>query len=479
MIEGEDKIIMPQGSPLDMGEIEKAKELVKHSLYWHTRYVHGFSMPKHQKRWARVLQDDRYDRIIIVAPPKYGKSPTLVDYIGWKIGKDTEGYHCIYLSSTARQANKYSVALRDTVDLNDNYKLLYDVKPDKNKGWGESEWFVKRKDQADKDPTVQSCGIGGPILGATVQELFFDDIADEENMTTEYQREKLMDWVKSTPMSRLVPGKSRAVMTCTRWHESDPAAQFKEQGWKVFDMSALDENGESTYPTFWTIPELEKRKVDLGTRKFELMFQNNVLPAEGAIFKREYWRYWKQGEAPWQITGDGYQPIIDIVQSWDTAHKAKKENDYSACETWAVVKSGFYLLNAWRGKLTYPQLKIAFQQLYDQFKPHYVLIEDAASGQDLIMDMRVSTTVPIVAIQVDKDKVSRANTSVAQVEAGNVFIPEEASWRQNWEYEHEIFPTGKNDDWVDTTTQFLNWARTHVTTGPSSPVGVSQTSRWR
>jgi len=287
-----------------------------------------------------------------------------------------------------------------------------------------------------------------------------------------------MEWLKSTPLSRLVPGHSRAIMICTRWHEDDPAGIFESEGWTVVQMPAIDDEGNSTYPEYWTLPDLAQSKIDLGTYKFELMFQNNVLPAGGSIFKHEWWRYWENGTAPWQLAGELNQPILAIVQSWDTAHKGKEKNDYSACETWAIVKGGHYLLNAWRAKLDYPKLKVAFKQMNEQFHPRYILVEDAASGQDLILEMRQDTTLPIVAITVSHDKVARAHAVTPVIETGNVYLPKGAGWLHDFEYEHEIFPGGKNDDWVDTTTQFLNWARMHVTTGPSQPIGVEKQSIW-
>lgn len=460
-------------------EIEQGRDAIKSSIYGHTRFVHGYSLKSHHQSWVRALEDMSIKRVVLVAPPKYGKTPTVgLDYLGWRIGNNSS-YHGIYVSNTATQANKPSVALRDTIAYNKKYRWLYGLEPDVYKGWSEMEWFVKRPNESDKDPTLQACGVGGPLLGATVDEVIFDDVADPENMATAYQRQKTIEWLKKVPMSRLVPGVSRAIMICTRWHEEDPAAHFIEDGWMPIELKAIDEEGNSTYPEYWTLDDLENSRVDLGHRDFELMFQGRVLPEEGGVFKREWWRYWRQGEAPWQIEGEGHQPIQAIVQTWDTAHKEKQQNDYSACETWAVTKGGYYLMNAWKAKLNFPKLKIAFVNVYKQFNPMAVLVEDAASGQDLIAEMKVESTIPIIAIQVSRDKVARAHAVTPTIEAGNVYIPEEASWRQEWEYEHEVFPAGAHDDWVDCTTQFLNWIRTHSAGAPSTPSELKQQSKWR
>ena len=280
-----------------------------------------------------------------------------------------------------------------------------------------------------------------------------------------------------------MPG-GRAVMITTRWHEEDPAAIFEADGWAVLPMSAIDEAGKSTYPTYWTMPELEKRRIDLGHRRFELMFQNNVLPSEGVIFKHEWWRYWQTPDnpyAPWEHPDPNMrQPVHAVVQVWDTSFKAKQQNDYSACETWYVCAGGYYLVNAWRGKLDFPRLKVVAVALYEQHKPMAVLIEDAASGQDLIPELRATTRIPVLPIKVKGDKVARAQSVTPLIEAGNVFLPWSEHWRPEWEFEHEIFPGGANDDWVDDTSHFLGWARNRQFSGPmAQPSGMVQKSRWR
>lgn len=792
-------------------EMEARRERYRSSLLRHTKFIHNTTLWPHQRVWAEALEDTSIKRLLIIAAPKFGKTPTVgLDYLGWRIGRQPDDYHAIYLSNTKTQATKPSVALRDTIKNNPRYRWLYNVKLDPDKGTAEAEWFVKRENVADKDPTLQCCGMFGSILGATVEEVIFDDIADPENMATAYQREKVMEWIMAVPMSRLVPGVSRAVMICTRWHDDDPASHFEKLGWKVLHLPAIDESGESTYPQYWTLGDLEERKIDLGVRGFELQFQGRVLQAEGVVFKREWWKYWtNEGEtqAPWLRSQPEHQPILAIVQSWDsvgeqevltlkrhretqvmtfgdfweradgvvthstdgreykvvrdwqiegrsrwtgvkyitrhwfegdlcdvrtrsgrvlvtpnhsliaedgskllpgdlehrqnlpapawrrvprirakvgaeyslftgsldlawvcgffvaegsvsggrdtitsfankkadlldfvkttierelhfrvrivpaadgvdraacgwrpvgeyfkrfydgrkqkivaadvfsatddvrkafldgymagdghwgakpeyctkspilaqqiamlfnelyglkprfywrrdkvhiyrvivgqrvdtlanvvrqvpysgwvydieteehrfragvggilvsnTAHKGKVTNDYSACETWAVCAGGYYLLNAFRAKMDYPKVKIAFKQIYEQFHPQMVLVEDAASGIDLVLEMKLTTTIPVFPIRVAKDKKARAAAATPVIESGNVHIPREATWLADWLYEHEVFPGGKNDDWVDCTTQFINWARGRFGPTRATLTSVPKTSKWR
>ncbi len=57
------------------------------------------------------------------------------------------------------------------------------------------------------------------------------------------------------------------------------------------------------------------------------------------------------------------------------------------------------------------------------------------------------------------DKIIRASTASAQIEAGRLYLPEDAPWLADFEHELVTFPNGRHDDQVDAHSQFLNWSR--------------------
>ena len=62
-----------------------------------------------------------------------------------------------------------------------------------------------------------------------------------------------------------------------------------------------------------------------------------------------------------------YGPTIalrfdQIIQTWDTANKPTELADYSVCTTWGVKGPTFYLLNVFRKKLAFPDLKRAVSE---------------------------------------------------------------------------------------------------------------------
>lgn len=151
-----------------------------------------------------------------------------------------------------------------------------------------------------------------------------------------------------------------------------------------------------------------------------------------------------------------------ITQSWDTAHKAAAHNDPSVCLTAQKRENGVHrILDVAVMRLEYPELKRRMVELAARWQPHAILIEDKASGQSLLQDMRrEQPQLPVIAMQPKADKVTRFAQVTPMIEAGRVALPREASWLAEFEAELVSFPNGAHDDQVDALSQYLNWVRT-------------------
>lgn len=301
-------------------------------------------------------------------------------------------------------------------------------------------------------------GRGGPITGRGAHLLLIDDpLKDAEEANSETIRRQLHEWYSSVAYPRLQPG-GAVVLVSTRWHEDDLAGHLLRRdprGWVVLSLPAIAEvddsfrrAGEALWPEKYPIKELEEKRAVIGGRTFDSLYQQHPSKAEGAIFKREWWRYVRE-----------FPAFRRIVQSWDTAFKTGAENDYSVCTTWAEGDNGYYLLWFWRGRVEFPELKKRVSWLAEQWKPSVILVEDRASGQSLVQELRHASPLPIIQVKVDKDKLARAEAITPLIEAGRVFLPESAPWLNDFVNELAAFPTGAHDDAVDSTTQALNYLR--------------------
>jgi len=148
-----------------------------------------------------------------------------------------------------------------------------------------------------------------------------------------------------------------------------------------------------------------------------------------------------------------------ILQSWDTANKPSELADYSVCTTWGLRKEHFYLLNVFRRKLAYPDLKRAVCEQHRMFGSSTILIEDKASGTQLIQDLIEEGLSAVFAMKPDGDKIMRLHAQTATIENGFVHLPTSAPWLTDYLHELTIFPNGRHDDQVDSTAQALAWTK--------------------
>ena len=145
------------------------------------------------------------------------------------------------------------------------------------------------------------------------------------------------------------------------------------------------------------------------------------------------------------------------MQSWDTANKATELSDFSVCTTWGVKGKDLFLLAVFRRRLEYPALKRAVREQLSLFGANEVLIEDKASGTQLIQELIADGCHGVTRYQPTTDKIMRLNSQTGVIENGFVHIPETAPWLAEYLHEMTVFPKGKHDDQVDSTAQFLDW----------------------
>jgi len=227
-------------------------------------------------------------------------------------------------------------------------------------------------------------------------------------------------------------------------NEQGSSLSFRQINWKSFNYSSYD----NPLLDVEDIKEVEK-EIPLFLREQEIRGKF-VEQNASELIKREWWKFYTVESEKWKVESKR------IVQSWDTAFKTKEENDFSVCTTWGISKSHFYLLDVFRERLEFPELKRKVVQLAEKYNVNEILIEDKASGQSLIQELERETRLPVKKIKVDRDKYSRLVAITPLIEAGKIVLPEGAHWVEQFINEFEEFPNGEFDDQVDSTTQAIN-----------------------
>jgi len=250
---------------------------------------------------------------------------------------------------------------------------------------------------------------------------------------------------------------------------------------RLLSLSGTVKTGGSTYDNAANLaPEFVEdiRKAYEGTQLGRQEIHAELIdPSEYGLLKRPWWRKWVHREMP---------ECSAVIQSWDLSYGEKEESgSFSACTTWGVFKPKkdapecMILLDAWRGRVPFPELRRKAQDLYDDHNPDFVLVENKASGLSLVQELRKAgipvrkfdPNAVITGIRggqgFDAKRV-RAHASSVILEGGRVYAPcrlnedrksrnpaEFVDWAEAVIAECETFQgvAGEVNDYVDTCTQ--------------------------
>ncbi len=402
-------------------------------------------------------------RLIINLPPRTLKSHAVsVAFAAWLLGRDP--HKQILCASYAQDlADKHARDCR-TLIKSDFYRRLFprtvlsEVKQSVNDFMTTKQGFR------------MATSVGGVVTGRGADVIILDDIMKPEEALSETRRRAANDWYFNTLLSRLNSKEHGVIIiVMQRLHQEDLVGEVLDRGqWEVLSLPAIaidDEQypyrnwfgeftferqaGEALHPERDSKETLLKIREDIGEYNFQSQYQQSPITREGGIVKREWLKFYEPGTLP-----NDYRWVL---QSWDTACKNGDANDYSVCTTWMCIGTNFYLVDVFRARLIYPELKKAAIELFQKFQPGEVIIEDQASGTALIQELQASGLYCIKAFKPEpgSDKRARFAGQSIKFENGRVFLPKQAPWREEYVREITGFPGTKYDDQVDSTTQAL------------------------
>jgi predicted phage terminase large subunit-like protein len=288
--------------------------------------------------------------------------------------------------------------------------------------------------------------VSGVLTGRGADFIIIDDPLKPEEALSESQRKGVNEWFDHTLYSRLNDKqKGCIIIIMQRLHQDDLVGHVLEQEpWEHVRLPAIAEvdeahlirsqyhrrivhrkAGEALHPERESLEVLDLLRRTLGAYNFAGQYQQSPSPLGGGLVKAKWFRSYVPGEEPAQFDL--------IIQSWDTANKSTELSDFSVCTTWGRKKRKLYLLHVLRERLEYPQLKRAVRRQADVFHANNILIEDKASGTQLIQDLIQDGMYGVTAYEPGgMDKVMRLNSVTTTIENGFVYLPTEASWLERY-----------------------------------------------
>jgi predicted phage terminase large subunit-like protein len=227
--------------------------------------------------------------------------------------------------------------------------------------------------------------------------------------------------------------------------------------WEIVELPAIlnedTENEKSLWPEQWPLDQLKAKKAVLDPRFWNAQYMQQPTSDYSAVISRKSWKTWEENDPP---------KCEYVIQSWDTAFEIKNTSDYSACTTWGVWYNdedngspNLILLDAFKDRMTFPDLKQTALKHYKEWQPDAFIIEKKAAGAPLIQEMR-KMGIPVEEFSPSRgnDKMVRLNAVADLFSSGKVWAPD-TRWAREVVEEVASFPVGEHDDYVDTVTQAL------------------------
>lgn len=362
-------------------------------------------------------------------------------------------------------------AYAESLSLRDSIKCRRLIEsPWYQKRWGDrfamaDDQNAKGRFENDKTGYRLATSVGGAATGEGGDRVVVDDPHNVKEAPSAAMRESVLAWWDQVMSTRLNDPKTGAkVIVMQRLHEADLSGHVLAQGGyehlclpaeyegpKMFTAIGWSdprvEPGELLWPERFGAQELAEMKRALGSYGAAGQLQQRPSPAEGGIFRRDWWRFY---DAPPAL-------FDELIQSWDMTFKRADDNDFVAGQVWGRKGADCYLLDRVKERMGFVETQRAVRNLTAKWPDATAkLVEDKANGPAII-DSLGRDIGGLIPVEPDGGKEARAAAVSPMIEAGNVWLPspKNAPWVTDFIEECAAFPNAAHDDDVDAMTQAL------------------------
>lgn len=397
-------------------------------------------------------------RLMINLPPRSLKTHIVsVAFSAWVLGHDpTRRIICVTYSN---EVSKTQAKLFDKIVSSHWFQKAFpECRGDRPNRL--MDWYTTRGGNR------LATSIEGSILSRGADLIIIDDPNKGQEIYSKVARERVKLAYDHTISTRLNnPKESAIVCVMQRLHPDDLAGHMLEQEeWEKVVMPAIAteqeswdlgdgrvkvrEPGELLQEFHVGQAELDLKRRNMGLMAFEAQYQQHPVPAEGAVVKRRWLKFYDTAPEPLEFT----------LVSWDCASTLSEDADWSVGTVWGVREKEFYLLDVIRERNEAPDLRHLIRSTHCRHQADVTIVEDESVGRAIVQDLRrtAGDCRPLL-IRPRYEKLARMEGRAVMFETGQVFLPCAAEWLGTYLEELLSFPNCRKDDQVDSTSQALDF----------------------
>lgn len=321
-------------------------------------------------------------------------------------------------------------------------------------------------------------GVNGAVLGMHAHFIVIDDPLNPQEALSSADIASANHWIKHTLSTRKVDKRIACMaLVMQRLHQDDPTSQFLTQK-RVKHICLPAEIEEGIEPNLKPIElrmfykkglmdanrlskEVLKEEKDKGEYYYSAQFRQDPVPAGGGMFKT---KRLKVGQVPNQFR--------TLVRYWDKAGTLGGGTYTVGTKIGQDMQGKFWVLNVVRVQLDSFEREKLIEEVAEADGPQVQIgieQEPGSGGKESAeASVRNLAGFKVRIIKVDATtggKVERADPWSVQMNAGNVYLPEDMKnvnagqgsdewqgWAKEWVEEHRYFPYSKYKDQVDSAS---------------------------
>jgi hypothetical protein len=315
----------------------------------------------------------RSNRCIINLPPGHLKSFVVsVTLPAWVLGHDP-AKQILVISYGQDLADKFARQCRKLME-SEFYRFLFATRISE-------EHNTVTEFETTQAGCRRATSIGGSVTGWRGDLIIIDEPLKADEALSDVRRRAVNEWYRDALPTRLNrPGRDPILIVMQRLHADDLVGFVQQtEYWDVLSLPAIAEEakrynlitpygrrtirrrvGEALHPVRVPVRELDRIRRTIGGYNFAAQYQQDPEPPAGVIVHRDWLDFYGYRDKP--------ERFDTILQSWDTANKVTELSDYSVCTTWGIKMPHAYLLDVFRERLEFPDLRRMVLELSTQWQ---------------------------------------------------------------------------------------------------------------
>ncbi len=430
----------------------------------------------------KAAHQGKYKRIIITMPPRYLKSHTIsVALSAWLLAIDPTK-KIIVASYNQQLANNFLSQVKRVMKSDWYTSLFPDTKIVSGGG-------LKNKILTSANGFRFATSINGTLTGEGADIIIADDPHKPLDILNKKSRKRVHEWFDNTFMSRLNNKRNGVVIVVMqRLHIDDLVGYLQTKpyakNWytlnlemiaskdctiEIDDKTYKRQQGSLLHESRDNYEDVEMLKQEVGESVFMAQYQQSPISCEGTIIKKSWIQEYEEESI---LNKHNKKYFISI----DTAIKPGVGNDFTAITVWFYLdekassgsknkasindvptKTSVYLEDVLNIKINYPNLISLTCELINKYRPQGIVIEDAASGSQLIQHLKNVIITPIFSKIPTRGKEIRLTFASLLFERKLVYFNKKMSEYYTSINQITNFPNVKNDDICDSVSMFINW----------------------